>query len=274
MTPELIHSSEGHEIWHGDCLDAEHVRAIMDDRKANMLCVDAPYSEKTHAGHDGGVRQVNGFTPKPGTPGYQKTYADKGRTRNDIDYPSWDEDDVSQCVLNFESFINGWWCSITDDVLAPRWARFFEHWSGLYTFAPLPWVEVGSRVRLCGDGPSNWSCWLVVGRPKKAPFSKWGTLRGAYILPAENHQNRPERITGGKSLIGMCQLIEDYSRPGDLIVDPCLGGGSTMIAARMTGRRCIGIDIDRGRAELCAELMKHGARSKLSDLAKQETLFT
>lgn len=271
MTPELLYSVDGCEIWHGDCLDASNVRTIMGERKANLFCADAPYSEKTHAGHDNGARQANGYGADTPEGAYARRHGDA--QRRDIDYPSWDEDDVSQCVLNFEPHVNGWWCSITDDVLAPKWSNFFGHWSGLYTFAPLPWVEVGSRVRLVGDGPSNWSCWLVVGRPKRKPFSNWGTLRGAYILSAENHQNRPERITGGKSIVGMCHLIEDYSRPGDLIVDPCLGGGTTMIAARMTGRRCIGIEVNRERAELCVELMKNGGRARLSLMSKQEAMF-
>jgi hypothetical protein len=92
-------------------------------------------------------------------------------------------------------------------------------------------------------------------------------------MPAENHQNRPERITGGKSIPGTVQLIEDYSRPGELVVDPCLGGGTTMLAAAMCGRQCIGIESNLERAEKCAELMRHGGRAKLAEIARQERMF-
>jgi DNA modification methylase len=41
------------------------------------------------------------------------------------------------------------------------------------------------------------------------------------------------------------QLIRIHSNEGDLIVDPFLGGGSTMIACMDTGRNCIGFELDK-----------------------------
>lgn len=266
--PELIYEADGCEIWHGNSLCPSDVEAIMQGRKAQLLNVDAPYSEKTHSGHDGGSAAA---TEKSASWLRANGRVEKKIVRKEIDYTSWSHEDVRAFVETWEPHVSGWWASTTDDQLAPDWSSSMAG-IGLYTFAPLPWVEIGSRVRLVGDGPSNWTCWLVVGRPKRKPYSNWGTLQGAYILPAENHQNRPERITGGKSIPGTVQLIEDYSRPGELVVDPCLGGGTTMIAARMCGRQCIGIEQDRGRAELCAELMRHGARSRVAG-NKQESLF-
>ncbi len=39
-------------------------------------------------------------------------------------------------------------------------------------------------------------------------------------------------------------LVDRFTNPGDLILDPFLGSGTTMIAALKYGRRCIGIDCD------------------------------
>ena len=48
----------------------------------------------------------------------------------------------------------------------------------------------------------------------------------------------------GQSEAGMAELVERFSKPGDLIVDPFLGGGTTGMAAINLGRRFIGADIN------------------------------
>jgi DNA modification methylase len=48
-------------------------------------------------------------------------------------------------------------------------------------------------------------------------------------------------------------LIEASSMPGDLILDPSCGLGATCVASAKTGRRSIGIDIDK---TYCLEAMK------------------
>jgi DNA modification methylase len=42
----------------------------------------------------------------------------------------------------------------------------------------------------------------------------------------------------------MRALVRDYSRPGDLVVDPCAGGGTTLAAALLEGRRACGAEVN------------------------------
>jgi DNA modification methylase len=55
----------------------------------------------------------------------------------------------------------------------------------------------------------------------------------------------------------MKYLIEAVTRPGDVVLDPFLGSGTTAVAAKALGRHYIGIELDRGyanaaKARVCA----------------------
>lgn len=46
-------------------------------------------------------------------------------------------------------------------------------------------------------------------------------------------------------------LIRTYSNKGDVILDPCMGGGTTVIAAALEGREYIGIEREKEYFEAC-----------------------
>ena len=208
---------------------------VLGDVQCQAVITDCPYSSRTHDGHDGaaGVREPRGWRKSDGT-------MDPPKVRNGIDYTGWTQQDVADFCDFWVPRCSGWIVTVTDHVLARAWESELER-HGRYVFAPLPFVAVGSRVRLAGDGPSTWTCWIVVARPKTREFQHWGTLPGAYTLPA----GYAERgiVTGSKPTWLMRALIRDYSRPGDLVCDPCAGGATTLLAAAQTGRRGVGAEL-------------------------------
>lgn len=235
--------------------------------KVDLLCVDAPYSAKTHKGHHTGVagcscvghRHVgspcawvgDGTAPcschrPPGKKWMRaSSRPDTDNGRRDIDYDHWTPDDVRAFVALWAPLCRGWIVSLTDDVLFPAWRDALAD-ADLTTFQDVPVIIRGMTVRLAGDGPSSWGIHCAVARPKK--LSKWGTLDGGYTVAAEKCA-----VVGGKPLNLMRALVRDYSRPGDLVCDPCVGGGTTLVAARLEGRRVIGCDVDEERARLASD---------------------
>jgi len=52
------------------------------------------------------------------------------------------------------------------------------------------------------------------------------------------------------------RLILLYTSPGDMVLDPFMGSGSTALAARREGRRCIGYEISAEYCELAKVRLK------------------
>lgn len=237
------------------CCDWRSLVDVARDRGGvDALATDTPYSERTHKGHDGADRNDGRGVPARG----DATYGHREKTRA-IDYAAWSERDVSEFVTAWAPLCRGWFVSITDHHLAPAWAAAMEA-TGRYVFAPMPIVEVGSRVRLVGDGPSCWTCWLVVSRPSDGAWlNAWRAdrrsrgeacaLPGAYLFTG--HGDRA--VMGGKRTDCMRSIVRDYSRPGDVVADPCGGGGTTALACRLEGRRFLYGDMMRSHADIAVE---------------------
>lgn len=58
------------------------------------------------------------------------------------------------------------------------------------------------------------------------------------------------------------RLIKSLSNPGDIVVDPFLGSGTTLIAASINGRKGVGIEISQKYIKISKQRMKDFIRGK------------
>lgn len=236
---------------------AEHLRET--GERPDAMIVDAPYHARTHDGHNG----ATGLDPS--------RMANPEKLSRAIGYACWSTADVGDFAARWAGVVRGWIVSLTDHTLARSWEECLEG-SGRYVFSPLACVESGSRVRLSGDGPAQWSTFAVAARPRSRDFASWGALPGAYVGGSE-----AKAWVGGKPVWLIRALVRDYSRPGDLIVDPCCGAGTLGVAVRYEGRRAILADKDPAAVE-CTIKRLRGERTKptrddFPETAEQPSLF-
>lgn len=205
------------DVAHGDAWTLYRGRwqdVTPPDLEVDALITDPPYSERAHGG--------------------------QAWSRRSVEYDPWDPWDIPWDLEKAMKRTRGWAC-VMNDHLNVHTIVWSKERVGRYVFAPIPIVSIGGRVRLAGDGPSSWTVWMVVSRPKKKPWSKWGTLPGAYI---EHGSVKGAPIVGAKQLSTMRAIVRDYTRPGDLVWDPYAGTGTTLLAAIMEGRRAVGAEVD------------------------------
>lgn len=201
---------------------------LADVEEVDALITDPPYSERVHRagalieGKDDAERSVaigyEAFTPK----------------------------DIREFCVHWSPRTKGWMCIHTSHDLLPSWEEFLRA-QGRYVFPPIPCVMTGMSVRLQGDGPSSWTCWLVVARPKRKEFMQWGTLPGAYTgSPPSRASAKGDKsiVMGQKPQWLINGIVRDYSRKGDLVCDPFSGGGTTARSCMSLGRRFVGSEVD------------------------------
>lgn len=96
----------------------------------------------------------------------------------------------------------------------------------------------------------------------------------AYLL-AKGEPERPARPIGDvidwpartgnrlhptqKPVAVLRPLVEAFSRPGELVLDPFAGSGSTLVAARAAGRDFLGIELDPGHHATAARRLAAAA---------------
>lgn len=151
--------------------------------------------------------------------------------------------------------------------LARRWVLVFsdvesDHlWRGDLVAAGLDyvrtgaWVKLGSTPQFSGDRPACGFEAVTIAHPKGR--KKWnGGGRHALwsvpiVLDRGGSETRLHTTQKPESL--MRALVEQFTDPGETILDAFGGSGTTGVACAYLGRKSILIEENEGRAEVCAK---------------------
>ena len=209
--------------------------------ECDALITDPPYSERTVSGHRHG------------------SAGSKGGPRQTIGYRGFSEDQTRE-ITRFACRVSRRYIVQWGDHVQFPWAEDEAALAGLFTFAPVPWVKSdGGTPRFTADGPASAIEWALVARTKHWPPHRF---RPGYYLTG-SRRGSDGGISGGKPIDLMRAIVRDYSEPGDLVVDPCAGGGTTLLAAVMEGRRAIGAEMDPATFDKAVARLRKGYTSPL-----------
>ncbi len=178
-------------------------------------------------------------------PPYLVRYRDRaGRTIRNDDGNAWLEPAFAEIhrVMKADSFcvsFYGW--NAVD--------RFMAAWkaAGLRPVAHLVFTK--SYASSVGATRAHHECAYVLakGRPQplKAPMD---------VIPWSYTGNRLHPTE--KPVSAMASLVEAYCPTGGVVLDPFCGSGSSLVGARTTGRRFIGIEIDAAHVQTARQRLR------------------
>lgn len=195
---------------------------------AEHCIVDPPYGAHTHA---------SGATMRGG----------KSR-RNDFGFACLD-DDLRDAIARQVGLCSSWSIIFSDWQGLGAWETGLKD-EGASVARVIPWVR-WSMPQLSGDRPpQGWEPVILAwGRGKgKKSWNGPGNLThfdDQSMRGADKHKTQ-------KPLSLMLRIVSYFTAPGSLIVDPCAGRGTTIMAARVLGRSGVGFECDPTEAALAA----------------------
>lgn len=110
----------------------------------------------------------------------------------------------------------------------------------------IPWVKPDAMPSLHGRWPGQSFESIVLAVQPRSDRCPIGGKAVYYEFPRA--QNKVHDTA--KPLPLMRALVTDFSEPGQLVVDPYAGSGTTGVACRMLGRRFLGWESDASMAEI------------------------
>lgn len=225
-------------IYHCSALE---MLAELPDGAADLIITDPPYADETHknARSHKNIRKKNALvTFKPVTVA-----------------------DIKQLFEEMARVSRRWTIATMEfrhaaaiELAPPARAKFIR--MGV-------WVKPNGAPQFTGDRPgTGWEAIAFLhnknARKKDKTEMKWngGGRSSVFIHPIEATAKYPTQ----KPLGLIREFVELFSSEGDLVVDPCMGSGTTLVAAYERNRCVIGSDISEEACKLAVERIKAAYR--------------
>jgi site-specific DNA-methyltransferase (adenine-specific) len=221
------YQDEAVTIYHGDC------REILPSVSADVVITDPPYGdEETHDSHLSNVVLRNG-EPARQVLGFE------GISRE-------------ECVRLAQSWV----------ALVPRWVVFTCEWkycSALHDAGVLIrmgiWRKPDGAPQFTGDRPgTGWEAVAICHREGRKRWNGGGSHAFWEFPKCQNQSGHPT----GKPLGLFKAFVGAFSEEGETILDPFMGSGTTLEAAKSQDRKAIGIEIEERYCEIAAKRCAQG----------------
>ena len=210
-------------IYHGDCLDV-----LPEIGQVDLVLTDPPFSATTHAN--------------------AKTNRGGGHDTKAIAFDELTADEVRDLLRMLGAKTRRWVVTSLDwrhiaamDAGPPEGLRFLRF--GV-------WVKPNPMPQISADRPGQgWEGIAYLHRADVKPSWNGGGAHGNFTFPVAQSTEHPTE----KPVEMLRTLVDRFSDSGDLVLDPFMGSGTTLRAAKDLGRKAIGIELEERYCEIAAQ---------------------
>ena len=169
-----------------------------------------------------------------------------------------------------------WARSLSNTGYAPNFEDTPEHVARLVSSVVLPLVNSGARVVLTPGVLRMWDYpkpehTMCLYYPSGSGINAWGFTCWQPILCYGKRPNKPGSYPDAFSTVEAAEpnghpcpkplkqwvwLLDRVSTPEELVLDPFMGSGTTLVAAKQLGRRCIGVEIEEKYCRIAVERLR------------------
>lgn len=224
-------------LYLGNCLE---VMASLEP--VDHIIGDPPYEASLHAAkeHASNLRK------------------DSGPELKEIDFSAIDPI-RAEFVERASPICRGWFIAFCTVEGARPWADCINTSSMKYKRACV-WIKPDSAPQLNGQCPAQGAEIFVVAWAG-AGHSRWngGGKRGVYTHLVNNPERHGEHPTEKPRRL-MSEIVADFTKPADVILDPFMGSGTTGVAAAMAGRRFVGIEMNERYFDIACKRIEDAQR--------------
>lgn len=227
-------------LYNGDCLEVMKTLGNVDH-----VISDPPYEDELHKAI-GRIRRNDG----------REMISDLGfdgvnSSRSEI---------AKECVR----LSNGWAILFTLAEGVRAWRDELQSNGAKYDTC-IAWVKPDSTPRMNGQGPARgFECAVTAWCAKGYRSWNAGGKRGVYTHNTNSKERHGKHPTE-KPVSLMIELIQDFTKPGQVILDPFMGSGTTGVACARRGRGVVGIEMNEEYFEIACE--------RISKAYQQEDMF-
>lgn len=228
--------------------DAWSYLADLDDESVDAVITDPPYDDRTHS-----MAKSNSKTATAGG---------RALSGSKAEFTSMGFDEHRALFEELGRVSRGWVISTLPTSTAFRFE--LDPPAGLRCLRVGVWVKTNPMPILSGDRPAlGWEPIVCLLKGGVKPWWNNGGRTINHVGPTSQGSGHPTQ----KPIEMVRGFVRAFTRPGDLILDPFAGSGTTLRAAADEGRRAVGVECRQDYCDLSARRLGQQA----FDFSEMET---